>query len=347
MSNKPRPLDGPGANGLRGGRNVYNSGKTAIGVWLDAKGGPSGYKRGFHTGDYITEAQVQQDGARFYKAPYFGSELPNPEHLHRKPPKMQDLFNPLYSKEEPLDYVTNTGALYQQAGQKVEESHLPRSNMTRQELEEYQRTWSSDTPASRAMRFQTENRRAGNAANKSFQTPSLRLMPGTPVMIEQFRLKLIEKYGVLALPVLRYFIGKGQISCNEWKSRMALTEIKLFPHEINQILAYYTATSEIQVDRFVSMVAAKTDSFDEQKPKEIFNALFGKGERTSIVDVLARMNTSAHPEIVAGFETFLQGYVGSDGNIGLDEFMTLHKDIYSTTPVGDYAELVKSLWGQL
>ena len=33
-----RPPDGPGANGLRGGRGSYPSGKTAIGVWFLAGG---------------------------------------------------------------------------------------------------------------------------------------------------------------------------------------------------------------------------------------------------------------------------------------------------------------------
>jgi len=344
MSNKPRPLDGPGANGLRGGRNVYNSGKTAIGVWLDAKGGPSGYKRGYHTSDYQTEGQSQQDGARFYTAPYFGAELPNPEHLHRKPPKMQDLFDPLYSKEAPNDYLTNTGAMYQQQGQKYPENHLPRSNMPREVLEQYQQTWSSDTPASRAMRFQTENRRAGNAANKNFQTPSVRLMPGTPIMIEKYRLKLIEKYGVLALPVLRFHIGKGEMTCAEWKSRMAATEVKQFPHEINQILAYYAPGNTIQVDKFVSMVAAKTDNFSTARVLEIFAAKFGAGQRTTGVDLLSRMNSGGFPEIHAGFEAFITGYEGDDGLIGEEEFVTIHKDMYSTSPKTDYADMVDSLW---
>jgi len=345
MSNKPRPLDGPGANGLRGGRNVYNSGKTAIGVWLDAKGGPSGYKRGYHTSDYQTEAQSQQDGARFYTAPYFGAELPNPAHLHRKPPKMQDLFDPLYSKEAPNNYVTNTGAMYEQQSAKAAESHLPRSNTPRADLEAYQQTWSSDTPASRAMRFQTENRRAGNAANKNFQTPSVRLMPGTPIMIEKYRLALIEKYGILALPVLRFHIGKGEMPCAEWRTRMAATEVKLFPHEINQILAYYAPANSIQVDRFVAMVAARTDNFDQARVAGIWNNLFGAGYRTTSVDVLARMRSSAFPEIHAGLQAFISGYDGDDSLIGLEEFLTLHKDMYSTAPKTDYEELVESLWG--
>lgn len=345
MSNKPRPMDGPGANGLRGGRNVYCSGKTAIGVWLDEKGGPSGYKRGFHTEDYSTEAQVQQQGALQTKAPYFGSELPNPEHLHRKPPKMGDLFDPLYSGEQKMDYQTCSRLLYSDQSKKFEENHLPRSNMPREELENYQKTWCSDTPAFRAVRYQTENRRAGNAANKNFQTPSVRLMPGTPIILEQFRAKLIEKYGVLAVPILKHLMGKGENSCAEWKAKMAQTEIKLFPHELNQILAYFTPTNSINVDRFVSMVVARSDGFDADQPKTIFNKLFGAGERTTTTDVLARMNADAAPEVVAGFADFgLGSYVGDDDCIGVEEFTNLHRDIHSTTPVESYKEMVALLW---
>ena len=214
MSNKPRPMDGPGANGLRGGKPNYPSGKTAIGVWLDSKGGPSGYKRGFHTDDFETEGQHAQKGAHFdHKNVLYGAELPKPEHLHRKPPKASDLFNPLYSKEPPLNYMTNTTAQYADFNKKIIETHLPQSNMSREELVNYQKKWSSDTPASQTIRFQTENRRAGNAANAKFQTPSLRLLPGTPRVLETYRSKLLEMYGVLALAVFRYHIGTGTMTC--------------------------------------------------------------------------------------------------------------------------------------
>jgi hypothetical protein len=218
--------------------------------------------------------------------------------------------------------------------------------MSRTELEAYQQTWSSDTPASRFMRFQTENRRAGNAANKSFQTPSVRLLPGTPMMIETYRLKLIERYGVLAMPVLRFHMGTGEMTCQEWKNQLALTEVKMFPHEVNQILAYYTPTNTLQVDRFVAMVAAKIDGFNDTVPMELFIRLFGNAqERTTTADVIARMNADDYPEIVAGFSSFLDGYKGErDGLIGQEEFLTLHRDIYSTTPIADYSALVSGLW---
>ena len=339
-------MDGPGANGLRGGRGNYPSGKTAIGVWLDSKGGPSGYKRGFHTDDFETEGQHAQKGAQFdHINTLYGAELPKPEHLHRKPPKAADLFNPLYSKEPPLDYMTNTTNQYADSYRKIVETHLPKSNMSRDELVNYQKTWSSDTPASRAMRFQTENRRAGNAANKNFQTPSLRLLPGTPRVLETYRSKLLEMYGVLALAVFRYHIGTGSMSCQEWKTRLAATEIKLYPHEVNQILAYFTPTNTIDVTTFIDHVVAKSGGHVAKEISAIFDRLFGAGERVTAEDIGSRLSGEEFPEIVEGLQTFLSAYKGADGLYGAAEFAMLHSDLYACTDVAAYEGLVKDLWG--
>ena len=61
MSNKQRPPNAPGPNGLRGGRNVYSL-KTGVGNWIEDGGGASMYKRGFTTEAFETECQHQQIG---------------------------------------------------------------------------------------------------------------------------------------------------------------------------------------------------------------------------------------------------------------------------------------------
>lgn len=241
MSRKLRPANGPGANGLRGGRNVYPSGKTAVGVWLDEKGGPSGYKRGFTTQEFITEGQLQQMGATLERPPEFGAALPPVEHLGRKPPKAGDLFDPKYSGLLQREWTTNTMRQYASGTTPVNETHLPRSNMPREQLVAYQQKWSSDTPASRSMRFQTENRRAGNAANQLFQTACLRLLPGTPIILERFREHLIERHGVLALARLRYCMGQGTVSCAQFRASIVKCEVKLTPSDINQVCASLVA----------------------------------------------------------------------------------------------------------
>jgi hypothetical protein len=72
---KQRPPNGPGANGLRGGTNVYSS-KTVVGRWMDDVGGPAAFKRGFTTKNFETEAQHQQLGATLRPPTYYGADLP-------------------------------------------------------------------------------------------------------------------------------------------------------------------------------------------------------------------------------------------------------------------------------
>lgn len=82
MSDKLRPANAAGPNGLRGGIKTYTA-KTITGPWLDELGGTAGYKRGFTNSDYETEAQHAQLGAIRTRAPEFGAELPDDIQLNR------------------------------------------------------------------------------------------------------------------------------------------------------------------------------------------------------------------------------------------------------------------------
>jgi hypothetical protein len=82
MSDKPRPVNAAGTNGLRGGIKMYSA-KVVTGPWLDTLGGTAGYKRGFTTVDYQTEAQHQQLGVTLIPSPLFGAELPDDVQINR------------------------------------------------------------------------------------------------------------------------------------------------------------------------------------------------------------------------------------------------------------------------
>lgn len=100
---KPRPANGPGANGLRGGIKQYVP-KTITGHWLEEFGGPAGYKRGFTTAEYETEGQHQQTGAKFRPLKEFGPELPD-ESIGR-PPSSPFKYDPKPGDENP--WATNS-----------------------------------------------------------------------------------------------------------------------------------------------------------------------------------------------------------------------------------------------
>jgi hypothetical protein len=55
---------------------------------------------------------------------------------------------------------------------------MPGSNVQGEELEQYRKTWSSDVPVSRELRFQTESRRATNYVPEKFKVYTVRMLPG-------------------------------------------------------------------------------------------------------------------------------------------------------------------------
>jgi hypothetical protein len=158
MSGKQRPNDGPGANGLRGGKNTYSH-KTVIGNWQDEIGGPNFFKRGFTSQDFQTEGQHQQQGATGKKAAYYGAGLPNQLAVRPVAATTFDVFAPGGSSAK--GWETNSQATLSTGYIKVQESHMPSTTLTTEKLEKYRETWTTDTEVSRTMRYKTESRIAG------------------------------------------------------------------------------------------------------------------------------------------------------------------------------------------
>lgn len=117
--------------------------------------------------------------------------------------------------------------------------YKPTPTMTREKLEEYRKKWTVDNEVGRQYRFQTETRTAGNAVNKSFQTLSLRFLPGTPKSLEEFRERLIEKYGILGLCVLRFSLGNSDfITFPNLKASISSIGVDIKPYDLNQVRVF-------------------------------------------------------------------------------------------------------------
>jgi hypothetical protein len=195
ISNKKhiRPPNGPGSNGLRGGRNVYSP-KVAVGPWLETVGGPSGFHRGFTTQDFQTEAQCQQAGykstgtgagndtylcvcgytpeansvpvgspTKTMRTNYvqtFGAPLPHD--LNDSTPAAADSLSSRTGVRS--DWVTTTGFMTAYDGKKMDkEFNVPQCNMKKPDLEEYRKRWTTEESlAAREARYTSETRRAGN-----------------------------------------------------------------------------------------------------------------------------------------------------------------------------------------
>jgi hypothetical protein len=200
---------------------------------MDDLGGPAGYKRGFTTGEFETEAQHAQIGASMTMAPEFGAGLPPVESVGRKPATTADLFTGIGKP----DFTTTTRL--QQTAILVGTKTLPETplapNMSLEKIQAYRKKWTCDTEVGRKIRFQTESRIAGNAANKKFVVSSLRLLSGTPQALENLRERYIERYGVLAFCALQHYIGTGTIHCTKLKMAIKEAGIECKQFEFNQV----------------------------------------------------------------------------------------------------------------
>ena len=204
-----RPQNGPGANTLRGGLKSFNT-KTVLYNWLEDAGGPQGYRPGFTTEEYLSEAQRQQLGAR--NIPLFGSGLPDTSVI-MYPPEAKDIFQPSCGPGSNTWESTTQATLKPAVNSGTTTGQIPPAkstgcNMTRKELEEYRANWSHDTVESKQLRFETEARRMTQHAGK-FKEYVVRMPPGSSDTLLKMREQLLEKHGALALSRLKYSLGTG------------------------------------------------------------------------------------------------------------------------------------------
>lgn len=88
----------------------------------------------------------------------------------------------------------------------------------------------------RKTRFTTETRLAASkAVNEQFVVVSVRPLPGSPKALELLREKLIERYGLLALMVVRYQFGKGMLTIDEFREKIKGLGMELKLFETNQV----------------------------------------------------------------------------------------------------------------
>ena len=73
---------------------MYNSGKTALGNWIEDYGGAQGYRRGFSSEEFITEAQNQQMGVTLKPPPLYGAGLQDKNRILKGPRTSTEIFNP-------------------------------------------------------------------------------------------------------------------------------------------------------------------------------------------------------------------------------------------------------------
>jgi hypothetical protein len=76
-------------------------------------------------------------------------------------------------------------------------------------------------------------------------------LPGKPLSLEKLREKIIERYGILGMSALRYYLGEGSISANRFKQTLKELNVTLSRAEFSQVIWIYTYFSEILFNNFL------------------------------------------------------------------------------------------------
>lgn len=277
------------------------------------------------------------------KLSYYGSSVPQKETMRIQPPSTFDVFNP-----GPIDQLAwkSTARLTQEEGIKKKSDIIVNKNIDREALETYRKSWTSDTPASRTMRFKTEARIAGNAIGDPFSTVSVRILPGTPRALETYREKLLERHGVLALSCLKYYIrsntSNDTITSDLLKESINKTEVPITHANFYQILAYFTPHDTLNSEQFIRTVVAKTDGFTDKHAHDVYDKLLINNNTIEYMRHL--LSYDVHPEVAEGIALYLPAYSQvTPESINRDEFAQLYSDIYASSPTL-YAAAIENMW---
>lgn len=324
---------------------MYANGKTAVGHWMEEYGGPGGYKRGFTTEEFLTEAQHQQVGYRGGEGEsLYGAPLP---------PRVSGLDN---SAQELLskDWTTVSRAEFLGPEDRPAE-WKPEMNMTRDATKEYIKTWCTDNKTGREMRFETEALRAGNAAAKdTLKVQRVRLLPGTPLSIEKMRDILVTHNGILAFMALRATLPADESTDDDLRSALNSLGCRvqhgdktikggITKLEFSQIMTTLTSGGVTFDTRVLfSTVLGLEKSFDDAPVVAVFRRHFA--DMADVADVLELFNAGDFPEVHEGLARYLESY-GTEGVLLEQDFVQAHIDMFCATPIA-YQESFTRFWSR-
>lgn len=327
MNQKPRPLDGPGANGLRGGKNIYSS-KVCIGGFIEDVGGPAMYSKGFTNADFDTENTRY---GQTHSSLKYGAGLPVKVSVEK--PSTFDVFAP--AKElTSSTWQTTTNGTYRAPSKTNNQSPAFTQSGTLRD------TWTLENDAARKFRFQVESRmKSSNTAVAKFEIPDIRLLPGTPMAVESFRRKLIDRHGILSFSALRCALPKGTITLPEFRKVVASLGLTVSKSEFDQIVSYFTPSESFETEHFLRCLLTNMASYN------IEHAIKLSQHAGDVREFIAKcVATDAHPEVAEGLSLYIGAYV-VDGTEEIDAsgIKSLCYDMYASAPF-DYVGSLSSLW---
>lgn len=321
LHRKHRPTDGPGANGLRGGKNVYCS-KVSTHTRIEDVGGPAYFKRGFTNEDFETE-NTAYGGTRCRLE--FGAALPVKVSIEK--PSTFDVFAPVKELDASTWQSTARGTFIAH----TEAAGLPSNFTDNKKNERSYETWTKSSEAAAKFRYQVESRlESQNTDVAKFKTQDIRLLPGVPIGVEKFRRRLMERHGMLGLSALRFYLPDDQVSSAQFRKLVSDLGLEVSKVEFSQVLSHFTVSDSFDAKHFLRTVTAIVHNYPSGLADRLLRAMGGS---CSIEDFSVRfIRQDLHPEVAEGLRLYLPAYANELGLLDKAEVGALCSDLYASTP---------------
>lgn len=94
--------------------------------------------------------------------------------------------------------------------------------------------------------------------------------------------------------------------------------------------------------KFYSYIAGRTDGFNESQVASIFFK-YSENDTITLDKIKSTLSSKDYPDVVTGILNFLRAYSQNGNTLDMDNFILLHKDLYSCDR-HNYYSVVNSIW---
>ena len=111
------------------------------------------------------------------------------------------------------------------------------------------------------------------------------------------------------------------------------------------MVAYFTPSDTININQFLSQISGRLDGFDKKECSELYYLLFHTSKDIEIQQLVSKLNSEIHPELIDGIQNFISCYTTIDENqlISLDSFILFHQDLFSSNKL-NYKTILSDIW---
>lgn len=353
-----------GANTLRGGKRAYTA-KILNDNWVEDRYHPDfdGVRP-----ECSTTAAKQMDEATGVKHRKFGAKLTKKEAFDSTIDYSNTIGYDKKSYPETWESVTRSVHKHPATAKPTEFStsfKLATNEMADDsKTEEYRRRWTKDSQATGTKYTSEANRAVKGTVAEKFMVSVTRRFAGVPKSVEDFKLRIIEKNGVIGIRTMGRLLkimdtsGDGMLSRAEFKLGLSDYGLGFSEEEFFALWNYFDKDKSGFIDygEFMSGIKGRMNETRAAVVGRAYEKLDSSGDGTvTTADLLTVYDTSFHPDVKAGRKTheqvirdFMAQWEKSgsvDGTVTFDEFASYYDDISAGIDDDEYfVFMVQQAW---